>query len=457
MAMSKSPTDSLIKGFQSRVNQLHLWKNNIVRRKDWKKNQLPKSIATDFLCAWIELLTSTAEFKLNEFMRELERIDIENLTLWLDIHSLSLFQADKFLAQADKNWMPILLARSRSDCQYDEFINSLLTELNLKKYRAISVHQMEQHSHLSLADLTVKTRDISNLLNGIQLQKLTKNYTFNLLGFFPSIRSLNTLALLYHEFGHAVWSHLLEPGIRSRLIIDLDRAFALGNPTSQLPRTTAARLQQRLRNSAKKALTKNQYETHWPTIGGLVDDYINPRTDNAHTSRVRSEIAADAFAGLTGGYAYCTTLCSFLLSKRDRWTNPHMDYQAAPVRAWIAIEAAKLAGTTESNLASNISGAFDTLAVRYTGQLDKVDKQAAMSFLGELKEELIRLKIPLADKPAKFTQEILEKGQNAPRLSKRKLLTIAAQYRDFSLMDKHYVNWERKVLKNLGIWQTNTV
>ncbi|MCH7884623.1 MAG: hypothetical protein IIC01_05170 [Planctomycetes bacterium] len=187
---------------------------------------------------------------------------------------------------------PILIARNKGDAvKYDRIISKLLDEIAPDRVFVTNGDQ----PHIRILPIMCHKLKIDSAAKVFQFH-LEKEKAFyarqepgpvpceqetqdvaGVLCIFPSIWSFTTITLLLHEIGHIVWDHCI-PAIQKQAIIRLIlRAFPHAFP-------------------------------------------------NERPERLWSEIAADAFASLVGGYAFGASLCGFFIAKKEHWTRTAPGY-----------------------------------------------------------------------------------------------------------------------------------
>jgi hypothetical protein len=330
-------------------------------------------------------------------------VDLGNSNPWGDYqYNLLIYRnmvaAEQIVKQVEFESHPILASRSGSDTRYDFLLRDFFNERGLTELEPITCHRQIIQSPMR----------VCSLVPGHPV-----------FFFLPSIRSFEALSLFYHEIGHAFWYHRFsEPDSQNGGAEDQRRKFnQLVNQIVELSRRK------------------------W--LHGKFN-----------------EILADAFAGLVGGYTYCSSLCSSLFTLDSEWRLKPEDrnsdiYPGPALRVKIATEAARIACCPAIKLNDPILHAWDDYCrykeeKHYSGGLEGLDLVSLSQCLEAIKEYLRKNKVKLADsiKPQYVTQDPALCTPTDPIFA---ILLAAARYRSAQGYTDAYVRWEENLIKR--IWR----
>lgn len=345
--------------------------------------------------------------------------------------------AENSLNEVEAWCHPLLASRTPSDHQYDRVLSRLIYEIAPNGFRSgdstirivpVTSHRMRSASPASTRPYSHGRK--SGFPKGNKITPVSNDPIVAAFCFYPSIRSLTSLMLMYHELGHTVWSVGLSSAKKIRLTRMMNEAFP------------------------------EAFQSH---VESQEEDGKNEWIDSLN-DHLASEIFADCFASLVGGYAYAATLCGTLLTKSSIWKKRSPAYLSVSDRVMLT----QLCSETVSPNCSGSSDSFfdgffalrafaekltqhskDKHKLFAPGLVQTGNKKMiivlANAVMGELMGSGVKLVEPMAELDAKGSP-------NVDGLSHRDILSIAAQYRDKCPNESvHYVKWERRVLKKIGI------
>lgn len=317
---------------------------------------------------------------------------------------LYLQSVEESLLWVETDLQPILLARTDSDRAWDRAIRSLLQDAGLVDVEPICLHRMPCEGTLAV-DVLEPPEELAKAMMKTEHFGLFERKTRAVFYFLPHVRSLTTLALATHEFGHLAWSSMLTEEQRRSFITQMHLAGLLStSERGELER--------------KKA----------------------------------GEIAADVFGGLVGGFAYCSTLFTYLIGKPSKWTKPHENYPPAAVRGWLARKSASEAGVPDHLFDNELFLGWDYL-VQESNCEPAINTIEGAAFLAEFKAVLESKGVVLAGALPDFTRNEMGRPDITVDHTASEVVAIAAEYR-LRERDKfsRYSVWEREVMTSRGWW-----
>lgn len=335
----------------------------------------------------------------------------------------SLFPCERIL-QILESWVhPVLASRSAQDVYCDKIIALLLKTVITRKSTLLNkaghpIRLLPVVSHrLSLESAAeVLVPDMGQLRvnesgasegRGIELRRPQIVVFF----FYPSIWSLTTITLAYHEIGHVLWRHASDAW-RSKLTALIRTAFP----------AAFARL-------------------------GPPD-----RLDTSDLGdRLVREIAADCAAGLIAGYTYASTLCGFLITKP--WANLlDRPYLNRCDRCELVLSASAYA-SPKCELRNDSYVMFAWNAIDRSRSRSEISRRNLKVFIDAFASWLRESGISLADSVKCFRLNRVSATSPPPfsGMGPRELLTYAAAFRDRCTHDDgdQYATWEREVMRRL--------
>lgn len=388
--MGRQQLSCTVRGLDTRWGQLNTWANRALKRIDGL-NPYARRISTygarDLLQEGRTIL-SNAINKLKwdrEYVVALREGDVTGLTTLYD----RLMAIETSIRVVDQRVLPVMLSRTHSDTKYDDFARRLLEDLGFKDCFPVTTHN--QHA-------------VSGL-------KVDMSFAQPIFLFSPSIRSFDALSLLFHEIGHLFFKNTLEENARA----DLARQLAPLDPQWPADAETTTK---KLEEIALSRL-RSDYQTVW----GL-----------------REEIIADAFAGLTGGHSFTSSLCNSLLFKRGIDVSTDKIHPPAIWRLWLSRRASRLGGSPVEDDQGPPFAAWDAVAGLPQNAerepLLRKDEYVVDRFLKRLQGMLVRngIRLNTSMRPSDLT----------PRSAKCRAVLLTASRRRAASEWPEYANWERK-------------
>lgn len=329
---SSYPTlNALQRGFFRRTRHLHRWCELIERRvmSHRKRLGVERAPASASAPSGDGAVSDAALWYLRMVKYHLSRFDDDDSRSnkrWrlspedkqnslLRFGDLQLRSAENFNRIVEQDLHPLLAARTRTDAEWDRIVMRLANEIGLRNVHFVTTHNFPATAATCVAKLELLTEsENARACNSGDFAHLrhVAGKEMHHVRFFPSARSLTTLTLLYHEFGHVFWRRL------------------------------------------KAQLKKRDGTNRWIT---RIQNAFGPGL----APEVVSEIAADAFGGLTGGAAFAATLCGHLLAKPSAWEKRDpRKYPAINIRGWLAREGA-LVGAGNDALGDSMFESWDRL------------------------------------------------------------------------------------------------
>ncbi|MEK6676209.1 MAG: hypothetical protein AABZ47_11225 [Planctomycetota bacterium] len=419
--ISKTQLLDLHRGFFRRARHLLRWTDLIHKRVE--KLRPPKDLkGATFLFDFAHFFLTRSRNTLREISDTLEKLEVSlnqnqpslksiSDQMWL-LWRYKFDQVESNNHAIERHFHPVLAVRSKSDEAYDRFILKFLVEIGLPTIHPISVHKLiKQSSAAAVERFTLHDKlklPPHQPKLGSNLEQKYGNVVFAIFYFFPSVRSLTSLTLLYHEVGHVFWEYVATRAERERLLMKMHQAF--------IP--------------------------------------------SCH-DHLEKEIAADAFAALVGGYSFYATFCPFLLTKPEGWSSRTSGYLPPDQRMWITRHGTTLTRVSENDLGDSFFRAWDSLERLFRSQNNPkpltritMNGNKAIEFLKEFKEVLERHSVKLADKPREPNYNengcpVLPSSKSDLRI--RELFTTATYFRDKVDSAEEYIAWEERALALAGL------
>lgn len=392
------------RGLLIKFGQLRSWVERVELRlsRVGTLNQISSPSGAKNLHSW-------AKRKIKEATQTLDRIP-DYLQPWQDgdLEGLAklhgrLSAAEQMIKLVDQQALPILASRTASDPKYDQFVGQFLNDLCITDKDGLEIAPITCHKQRGVPGLSIDHN----------------TFRWPIFFFSPSIRSLDAMALLYHEIGHLFWTSVLE--------FEPQRGFKF----AVLP------LDSKWNSKPAANLSLEQAYKSFPAI-----------------AQMHEEIMADAFAGITGGFAYTNALCCLFLCKPG--SNIYRigsKYPPARWRVWFSRRAALVGGAPQEDDKGPLFEAWNSMMnLPFNGKsIDPLvyDDARVDAFLDTYKAALIEAGVPLAGECRRLMVNPVPSFD--PRTAKvQEILLTAAKFKS-DVGWQQYREWEQGLAPKLGL------